>query len=75
MRQLLDLDRFALDRPDSEGGKALIARCRRELREFGMFSFGDRARIIAVFSCYETPDVTFSETERLGFYGRRGEIE
>ena len=36
---------------------------------------GDRARIIAVFSYYETPDVTFSDTERLGFYGRRGEIE
>lgn len=31
---------------------------------------GDRARIIAVFSYYETPDVTFSDTERLGFYGR-----
>ena len=31
---------------------------------------GDRDRIIAVFSYYETPDVTFSDTERLGFYGR-----
>ena len=31
---------------------------------------GRRARIIAVFSYYETPDVTFSDTERLGFYGR-----
>ena len=54
MKQLLDLDRFPLDRPDGAGG---------------------RARIIAVFSYYETPDVTFSDTERLGFYGRRGEIE
>ena len=35
---------------------------------------GDRARIIAVFSYYETPDVVFSDTERLGFYGRRGGI-
>ena len=31
---------------------------------------GERARIIAVLSYYETPDVTFSDTERLGFYGR-----
>ena len=31
---------------------------------------GERDRIIAVFSYYETPDVTFSDTERLGFYGR-----
>ena len=31
---------------------------------------GARPRIIAVFSYYETPDVTFSDTERLGFYGR-----
>ena len=31
---------------------------------------GARARIVAVFSYYETPDVVFSETERLGFYGR-----
>ena len=36
---------------------------------------GDRARIIAVFSYYETPDVTFSDAERVGFYGRRGDIE
>ena len=33
---------------------------------------GDRARIIAVFSYYETPDVIFSGAERLGFYGRTG---
>ena len=31
---------------------------------------GDRERIIAVFSYYETPGVRFSESERLGFYGR-----
>ena len=32
---------------------------------------GARPRIIAVFSYYEAPDVTFSDTERLlGFYGR-----
>ena len=33
---------------------------------------GDRPRIIAVFSYYETPDVCFSDAERLGFYGRKG---
>ena len=33
---------------------------------------GHRARIIAVLSYYETPDVTFSDRERLGFYGRTG---
>ncbi|MDD9990271.1 MAG: hypothetical protein OXP75_00570 [Rhodospirillales bacterium] len=36
---------------------------------------GERARIIAVFSYYETPDVTFSDTERLGFYGRTAPAE
>ncbi len=33
---------------------------------------GDRARIIAVFSYFEEPGVSFSEKERLGFYGRTG---
>ena len=31
---------------------------------------GDRPRIVAVFSYYETPEFTFSDPERLGFYGR-----
>ena len=35
---------------------------------------GEWARIIAVFSYYETPDVVFSDAERLGFYGRKGGI-
>ena len=35
---------------------------------------GERERIIAVFSYYERPDVTFSETERLGFYGRAEQV-
>lgn len=33
---------------------------------------GDAARIIAVFSYYERPGVTFSESERVGFFGRAG---
>ncbi len=36
---------------------------------------GARPRIVAVFSYYETPGVSFSEAERIGFYGRKGEIE
>ena len=35
---------------------------------------GERARIVAVFSYYETPDVSFSDAERLGFYGRTGPV-
>ncbi|MDB4558841.1 2OG-Fe(II) oxygenase [Amylibacter sp.] len=31
---------------------------------------GGTDRVIAVFSYYETPDVMFSEEERVGFYGR-----
>lgn len=31
---------------------------------------GNAARVIAVFSYYETPDVQFSDEERIGFYGR-----
>lgn len=31
---------------------------------------GNRARVIAVFSYYDRPGVSFSEAERIGFYGR-----
>ena len=31
---------------------------------------GSRSRLIAVFSYYERPGVTFSDEERMGFYGR-----
>lgn len=33
---------------------------------------GETERIIAVFSYYERPGVTFSDEERIGFYGRAG---
>ena len=33
---------------------------------------GDRSRVVAVFSYYETPGFAFSDAERLGFYGRTG---
>lgn len=35
---LLDLDRYPLDRLDSAGGQALVDRCRRELARNGMFN-------------------------------------
>jgi hypothetical protein len=31
---------------------------------------GNRNRLVAVFSYYEKPGVTFSREERIGFYGR-----
>jgi hypothetical protein len=33
---------------------------------------GKRDRLVAVYSYYERPDVTFSDQERVGFYGRAG---
>jgi hypothetical protein len=33
---------------------------------------GTRSRFVAVLSYYERPDVMFSESERVGFYGRPG---
>jgi hypothetical protein len=31
---------------------------------------GAKSRVVAVFSYYDNPGVTFSDTERIGFYGR-----
>lgn len=36
---------------------------------------GDKARIIAVFSFYDRPGVTFSDAERQGFYGRSDPVQ
>ena len=33
---------------------------------------GQRERLIAVFSYYEKPGVTFTREEQIGFYGRTG---
>ena len=38
MRQILDLDRWPLDDLGGAAGQALVARCREELRDVGMFS-------------------------------------
>lgn len=32
---------------------------------------GDRDRVVAVYSYYDRPGVTFTDDERMGFYGRR----
>ena len=32
---------------------------------------GKKSRMIAVFSYFDRPGVVFTESERLGFYGRR----
>ena len=51
MRQFLDLDRFPLDRPDGVGGRALLARCRRGLRETGMLDLPGLIRPNALERC------------------------
>jgi hypothetical protein len=33
---------------------------------------GEKSRMVAVFSYYDNPGVTFSSKERIGFYGRPG---
>ena len=38
MNEVLDLDRFPIDRPDSPEGQALIARCKADLAADGMFN-------------------------------------
>jgi len=51
MKQYLDLDRFPLDLPDGVGGRALLARCRRDLRETGMFNLSGLVRPQALERC------------------------
>ena len=92
MKQLLDLDRFPLDRPDGVDGWALLARCRRGLRETGMLDLPGLIRPIALERCVAEVEpalrtaafihwrehniyVAFSDTERLGFYGRKEAIQ
>ena len=51
MRQILDLDRFPLDRLDGVRGRTLLARCHRELHESGMFSLAGLIRPEALERC------------------------
>ena len=38
MKNILDLDRFPLDRPDSTEWQTLVAQCRADLAQHGMFN-------------------------------------
>ena len=60
MKQLLDLDRFPLDRPDSAAGRALLARCRDELDETGMFSLAGLIRPEALGRCVAEVEPLFA---------------
>ena len=44
MKEILDLDRWPLHELDGLQGQALVARCREELRDAGMFSLGTLIR-------------------------------
>jgi hypothetical protein len=48
MREILDLDRFPLDRPGSPEWHKLVTRCRAELAQDGMFNLEDLAKPDAV---------------------------
>lgn len=48
MNDLLDLERFPVDRLDCAATTALIARCRRELGEHGMFNLDGFVRPLAI---------------------------
>ena len=51
MRQILDLDRCPLHESGETPGQALIARCRDELRDTGMFSIAALIRPQALETC------------------------
>ena len=51
MKQILDLDRFPLDRLGGAGGRTLLARCRQELGDSGMFSLDGFIRSEALERC------------------------
>ena len=51
MEQLLDLERYPLDDLATAPGQALVARCRRELAERGMFSLEGFVRTQALTQC------------------------
>ena len=60
IRDLLDLDRYPIERLDSPEGERLIDRCKTVMAGHGMFNLEGLVK----------PGVTFSNTERTGFYGR-----
>lgn len=48
MRDILDLDRYPLDKPGSEAWRELVDRCRRDLDENGMFDLEGFVKAAAV---------------------------
>jgi hypothetical protein len=53
IQNLLDLERYPLDRLDAPAGRALIEGCRRDLAERGMFSLEGLVRPATLARCIE----------------------
>lgn len=51
MDRILDLDRYPLDTPDEAGRQALVAACRRDLADHGMFNLDGFVRSPALSGC------------------------
>ena len=62
MRQVLDLDRWPIDQPGGASGRGLIARCRDELRESGMFSLDALVRAEALRACVAEVEPLFDSS-------------
>jgi hypothetical protein len=79
MDDILDLDRYPLDRPDSSQGRALVEACRTELAEHGMFNLPGFVRpdVIARAAAELVPlidTVAFTHRRSHNIYFRR-EVE
>ena len=48
MREILDLDRYPIDRPGTPAAMALVEQCRRALRADGMFNLDGFVRPAAI---------------------------
>ncbi len=68
MRQLLDLERYPLDTLTSPRGQALVAACRRDLAETGMFNLEGLVRPQALARCIAEVEPMF---ERQAFTHKR----
>lgn len=51
MNQILDLERYPLDRPDSAAAQALLARCRADLATEGLFNLDGLVRPHVIARC------------------------
>ncbi|MBK6468450.1 MAG: 2OG-Fe(II) oxygenase [Paracoccaceae bacterium] len=68
MRDILDLDRYPLDRPGSEAWHALVARCRADLAKDGMFNLEGFLRPDAIARAMSEIEPVM---ERLSFLHKR----